>query len=147
MWAREEYHIFGTSKKYSKKGAFLLVRFLSSHYIPKTEAQGALEAATGLEPVNNGFANRCLNHLATPPGFLRFLRPGLPGRGRSVPFGHFALMAERGGFEPPRQHSHPTGLAIPPLQPLGYLSMLRKLFFKDCCAHPRLTVDSRRITS
>ena len=27
----------------------------------------ALEAATGFEPVNNGFADRCLSHLAMPP--------------------------------------------------------------------------------
>ena len=26
-----------------------------------------LEAATGFEPVNNGFADRCLSHLAMPP--------------------------------------------------------------------------------
>jgi hypothetical protein len=28
-----------------------------------------LEAATGFEPVNNGFADRCLSHLAMPPSF------------------------------------------------------------------------------
>ena len=27
----------------------------------------SLEAATGFEPVNNGFADRCLSHLAMPP--------------------------------------------------------------------------------
>jgi hypothetical protein len=29
-----------------------------------------LEAATGFEPVNNGFADRCLSHLAMPPLLL-----------------------------------------------------------------------------
>ncbi len=29
----------------------------------------ALEAATGFEPVNDGFADRSLNHLGTPPIF------------------------------------------------------------------------------
>ncbi len=27
----------------------------------------SLEAAIGFEPMNNGFADRCLNHLAMPP--------------------------------------------------------------------------------
>jgi hypothetical protein len=27
----------------------------------------SVEAATGFEPVNNGFADRCLSHLAMPP--------------------------------------------------------------------------------
>ena len=29
------------------------------------------EAAIGIEPINNGFANRPLNHLGTPPFQLR----------------------------------------------------------------------------
>lgn len=33
----------------------------------KANPLNLLEAATGLEPVNNGFADRCLSHLATPP--------------------------------------------------------------------------------
>ena len=33
-----------------------------------------LEAASGFEPLNKGFADLCLNHLATPP-LLRKLRP------------------------------------------------------------------------
>ena len=33
-----------------------------------------LEAASGVEPLNNGFADHCLSHLATPPERL-LLRP------------------------------------------------------------------------
>ena len=36
-----------------------------------------LEAATGFEPVNNGFAVRCLSHLATPPYIQLFRDYGL----------------------------------------------------------------------
>ncbi len=32
--------------------------------------QRRLEAAAGIEPANSGFADRCLNHLATPPPIL-----------------------------------------------------------------------------
>jgi hypothetical protein len=32
-----------------------------------------LEAATGFEPVNNGFADRCLSHLAMPPKMFHIL--------------------------------------------------------------------------
>ena len=32
-----------------------------------------LEAATGFEPVNNGFADRCLSHLAMPPEVFHIL--------------------------------------------------------------------------
>ena len=37
----------------------------------KTNPSHILEAATGFEPVNNGFADRCLSHLAMPPLFKR----------------------------------------------------------------------------
>ena len=37
--------------------------------------------------------------------------------------GQFSV-AEREGFEPSRGFWPPTGLANPPLQPLGYLSVL-----------------------
>ena len=30
-----------------------------------------LEAASGFEPLNNGFADHCLSHLATPPNVPR----------------------------------------------------------------------------
>jgi hypothetical protein len=41
-----------------KKGAARSIVQPLDHY---------LEAATGFEPVNNGFADRCLSHLAMPP--------------------------------------------------------------------------------
>ena len=37
------------------------------------------------------------------------------------------FMAEKEGFEPSRQLSHPTPLAGEPLRPLGYFSMLSEL--------------------
>ncbi len=40
----------------------------------KTNPSHILEAATGFEPVNNGFADRCLSHLAMPPLFKKMER-------------------------------------------------------------------------
>ena len=36
----------------------------------------SLEAATGFEPVNNGFADRCLSHLAMPPKNTEYWKNG-----------------------------------------------------------------------
>jgi hypothetical protein len=41
-----------------------------------------LEAATGFEPVNNGFADRCLSHLAMPPKTSR--KYAVVSRGRRM---------------------------------------------------------------
>ena len=38
-----------------------------------TNSLKLLEAATGFEPVNNGFADRCLSHLAMPPRVFQIL--------------------------------------------------------------------------
>ena len=48
-------------------------------------------------------------------------------------YGHFediaCGLAEKEGFEPSRQLSHPTPLAGEPLRPLGYFSTAYKIFF------------------
>jgi hypothetical protein len=46
-----------------------------------------LEAATRFELVNNGFADRCLSHLATPPVILKrpiLTKPYLQGKGKDA---------------------------------------------------------------
>lgn len=38
-----------------------------SKQTPDRKEASRLEAEVGIEPTNDGFANRCLSHLATPP--------------------------------------------------------------------------------
>ena len=52
-----------------------------------------LEAAPGLEPGNNGFADRCLSHLAMPPqikwsGRTDLNRRRLPWQGSTLPLSY-----------------------------------------------------------
>ncbi len=47
-------------------------------------------------------------------------------------------MAEREGFEPSRGFWPPTGLANPPLQPLGYLSVVGAEGLGDGSSFPRV---------
>ena len=53
----------------------------------------SLEAAPGLEPGNNGFADRCLSHLAMPPkkqwsGRTDLNRRRLPWQGSTLPLSY-----------------------------------------------------------
>ena len=61
----------------------------------------SLEAATGFEPVNNGFADRCLSHLAMPPSqpnynmnLDRINRMGRMGNKRKISNSKVQQMAE-----------------------------------------------------
>ena len=70
-------------------------------------AEGKLEAATGVEPVENGFANRRLNRLATPPRGRIFEITGIIAnckrkagarRGRTTPSGFARHPSEEGNY-------------------------------------------------
>ena len=47
------------------------------------------------------------------------------------------IMAEKEGFEPSRQLSHPTPLAGEPLRPLGYFSMPVQFWRRERDSNPR----------
>ena len=47
------------------------------------------------------------------------------------PRSHGGLLAERGGFEPPRRSYRPTGIRSQTLQPLGYLSISNCISNRD----------------
>ncbi len=67
-----------------------------------------MEAAPGIEPGNGGFANRCLT--------AWLYRPIYQSCDLYIIWRRERDSNSREGLPPP------TGLAIPPLQPLGYLS-------------------------
>ena len=64
-----------------------------------------MEAAPGFEPGNNGFADRCLSHLAMPPEKIKWSgrtdlnRRRLPWQGSTLPLS-YARSSKRGVFIP-----------------------------------------------
>ncbi len=57
-----------------------------------------IKAAIGIEPMNNGFADRSLNHLGTPPYCLR--DPAKGGADRPLSYLGTAPLERAMGFEP-----------------------------------------------